>query len=137
MRISKQLVPAEPKRLNRYDFLKRLVLMPKTHDTETDAYAWIRFDLREKGWNTKNPSKHADGEVFTHHEVFGHVELKKFLNRGVPENIVKITESDFWVIEAKKSHSELDKALDEAINYSNDINKSKSIRALISYRCCR
>lgn len=114
-----------------------LVLMggrktPKPHDTETRAYNFIEQDLSEKGWDTRDPSRQAEGEVYTQNEVYGHEELAKYLDRGVPENVVKLSVEDFWVIEAKKTHGELDKALDEAIDYATDINKSKNIRALIA-----
>jgi type I restriction enzyme M protein len=119
------------KRLNRHDVLKNLVLMPKTHDTEVDAYNWIKRDLKEKGWDIRNPTRNLEGEVYTQNEVFGHTELKGYLKRGIPENVVKITERDFWIIEAKRDQKELDKALNEAIDYSDNINNSQSIRALI------
>lgn len=112
--------------------VKKLVLMPQTHDTEAHAYRWIIDDLREKGWITKKPSGHSNGEVYTQNEVFDHPELKKYLNRGVPENVVKLTQSSYWIIEAKKYHSELDKALMEAIDYANDINKSELVSGIIA-----
>ncbi|MFZ0511296.1 MAG: hypothetical protein WAM14_06795 [Candidatus Nitrosopolaris sp.] len=43
-------------RLNRHDQLKRLVLMvDKWHETETDACIFIKRDLKEKGWDVRNP----------------------------------------------------------------------------------
>jgi len=103
-----------------------------SHDTEVDAYIFIKEDLKEKGWDTRNPGRSQEGEVFTQNEVFSHKELKKQLGRDKPENVVKLDETHFWPIEAKRSLTELQKALDEAINYSDKINKSKSIKALIA-----
>ena len=42
-----------------------------------------------------------------------------------PENIVKVTESVLWVIEAKRSHGQIDQAIEEAQNYTTKINKGK------------
>lgn len=120
-----------PKKLNHYDELKRVILMPNAHDTETDAYAWIKRDLKEKGWDVKNPTRHHQGEVYTQNEVFSHQELRTQLGRDQPENVVKITENDFWVIEAKRAHTQLQQALDQAEGYANNINRSSSIRAVI------
>ena len=111
-----QLTKSKTKRLNHHDKLKKLIVMQKTHDTETDAYAWIKSDLKEKGWNIKNPARSPDGEVYTQHEVNNNEELRKYLEGGVPENVVKINEQYVWVIEAKNSHNELEKATKEGID---------------------
>ncbi len=120
-----------PKKLNHHDELKRVILMPRVHDTETDAYAWIKRDLKEKGWDVRNPARHPHGEVYTQNEVFNHQELGTQLGRDQPENVVKITEHDFWVIEAKRSHTQLQQALNQAKGYANNINRSDSIKAVI------
>ena len=120
-----------PKKLNRHDELKRAILMPRNHDTETDAYAWIKRDLKEKGWDVRNPSRHPQGAVYTQNEVFSHQELGSQLGRDQPENVVKITESDFWVIEAKRSHTQLRQALNQAMRYATNINRSNTIKAVI------
>jgi type I restriction enzyme M protein len=117
--------------LNSHDKLKRMVTMPRQHITETDAYAWIKRDLKEKGWDVRNPSRHPQGEVYTQNEVFGHQELRNRLNRGVPENVVKLNEATFWIIEAKSEHTQLEQALDEAKEYADSINQSTTIRASI------
>ena len=68
--MTKKLILKEPKRLNRHDELKRLILMDiKVHDTETDAYIFIKQDLKEKGWDIRNPARHPSGEVYTKNEV--------------------------------------------------------------------
>lgn len=74
----------------------------RAHDTEVDAYTWIKQDLKEKGWDTRNPTRHIEGEVYTQNEVYGHPEIHACLGFGKPENVVKLNATDFWVIEAKK-----------------------------------
>jgi len=119
------------KSLNRHDELKRVILMPRSHDTETDAYAWIKHDLKEKGWDVRNPARHPQGEVYTQNEVFAHEELRNRLNGGKPENVVKIAENTFWVIESKKDHVRLHQALNEAKEYATSINESRTIEAVV------
>jgi type I restriction-modification system DNA methylase subunit len=48
-----------------------------------------------------------------------------------PENIVKITEKFLWVIEAKRSHGELSKALKEAEEYALKLNQSRQVKAVM------
>ncbi|MDH5482872.1 MAG: SAM-dependent methyltransferase [Candidatus Bathyarchaeota archaeon] len=117
------------KRLNHHDLLKKVVLMP--HTTETDAYAWVKRDLKEKGWDVRNPARHPHGEVYTQNEVFSHEELRRQLEGSQPENVVKVEEAHFWVIEAKREHTQLQQALNEAKEYANSINRSQTIRAIV------
>lgn len=105
--------------------------MDKLHTTEVDAYIFIKQDLKEKGWDIRNPSRHPDGQVYTQNEIFSHLELKKQLGNLKPENVVKIKENIFWVIESKRNHSQLQQALDESIDYAKKINQSNLIKALI------
>jgi hypothetical protein len=102
----------------------------KAKSSEVDAYIYIKENLKESGWDIRNPTRHPSGQVFTQAECFSHPELKKQLVLKKPENIVKITESVFWVIEAKREHKELDKALIEAKEYAKMINRSSNIKAL-------
>ncbi|MBI2652594.1 N-6 DNA methylase [Candidatus Woesearchaeota archaeon] len=106
--------------------------MVKKINSEVDAYIFIKETLESLGWNTKNPSRHPDGQVYTQGECLAHPEIKKGLGLTKPENIVKIAESKFWVIESKKEHKQLAQALDEARDYATKINQnSKSIQAII------
>lgn len=105
--------------------------MTKSKDTEVDAYIFIKENLKTIGWDIRNPARNPNGEVYTQNEVFHHPELKKCLGQLKPENVVKLSEKYFWVIESKRSHTQLDQALSEAIDYANHINKSNSIKALI------
>lgn len=100
-------------------------------NTETDAYSFIKETLESLGWNIKNPSRDASGQVYFQNECLAHSEIKKFLDKKKPEAIVKITETIFWVIESKKEHKELSKALQEAKSYyAEEINKSPQIKAI-------
>jgi hypothetical protein len=100
--------------------------MPR--DSEFSSYVFIKNDLAELGWDTKNPARNPSGQLYTQQECLDHQEFKKTLIRQRPEYVVKIYEDTFWVIEAKGSISELDKAFNEAKGYADCINKSKLIR---------
>ena len=100
--------------------------------TEVDAYIYIRSELKKLGWDSRNPHRNATGQVYTQNQCFSHPELKKFLNREIPENIVKINEKNFWVIEAKRDKKELEKATNEAVDYAKKINKSTQIKTIIA-----
>lgn len=95
------------------------VLEPKA--TEVDAYIFIKENLRTLNWDTRNPQKVASGQVFTQNECLSQVEIKRLLGLERPENVVKVTERSLWVIEAKRSHAELGKAIAEAESYAKKI----------------
>jgi type I restriction enzyme M protein len=97
--------------------------------TEADAYKFIDDNLKLQDWDIRNPSRHPNGQVYTQNEYRSHDELSKLLGLKTPEAIVKITESCFWVIESKKDHEDLGKALSEAKDYAERINKSTIIKA--------
>ena len=92
--------------------------------TEVDAYIFIKSKLSELGWIARNPERHPEGQVYTQNECRWNSRIKKHLGLETPENIVKITEKTLWVIEAKRSHGELDIATDEARGYAAKLNKS-------------
>jgi len=104
--------------------------MPRARNTETDAYSFIKETLESLGWNIKNPSRTADGQVYFQNECQSHPEIKKFLGRKMPEAVIKISERVFWVIESKKEHRQLQQALKEAKDYAEKINQSSQIKAL-------
>src|SRR4051812_18122462 len=99
-------------------------------DSEFHAYGFIRDELRERGWDVRNPAKHVAGQVYTQNECLALPEIKKHLVLDRPENVVKITDSVYWVIEAKPEHKQLSQALREAETYARKINASKHIKAL-------
>ncbi|MXW54020.1 MAG: N-6 DNA methylase [Gammaproteobacteria bacterium] len=94
--------------------------------TEVDAYIFIKRKLNELGWDTRNPQRNPDGQVYTQNECLANPYIKAALGRERPENIVKITEGEIWVIEAKSTHGNIDKASNEAKEYASKIN-SRSI----------
>ncbi len=102
----------------------------KAKSSEVDAYVFIKDRLKILGWDTRNPSRVPGGQVWTQSECLAHPEIKKTLGLQKPENIVRVRESVLWVIEAKRSHKQLDQAITEAEDYANRINTSNSIEAL-------
>ena len=108
----------------------------KPKDSEFRAYAWIESSLKDLGWNTRNPAKDPAGQVYTQHECHQHEELNVQLAGGIPENVVKVRENIYWVIEAKPTHAELEKATQEARDYAKQINRSEHPEGGICFRCC-
>ena len=107
--------------------------MVKARDSEVDAYIFIKENLKTIGWNVQNPARNPAGEVYTQNECLNHPEIKKCLVNKKPENVVKLSEKLFWIIEAKRSHKKLGQALSEAEQeYAKPINeKSKNIRIVL------
>lgn len=99
----------------------------KAKSSEVHAYVYIKEQLKILGWNVKNPAKSPAGEVYTQNECLLHPEIKKGLGLLKPENVVKLSETDYWVLEAKPDHKQLDTALNEACEYADKINKATSI----------
>ena len=106
--------------------------MPKGHITEKDAYAYINATLKALGWDTRNPNKYPEAQVYTDNQALGHPELKKGLGQQRPENVVRVTETKFWVIEAKASRKDLSNAIGEAEDYSKDINNGSAVEAVLA-----
>jgi len=102
----------------------------KAIDSEVDAYAYIKENLKLLGWDARNPGRHPAGQVYTQTECHAHPAIKAALGLDRPENIVKITDTIFWVIEAKRTHKELDKAVAEAEGYAEAINDKGVVKAL-------
>ena len=105
--------------------------MPKEHITEKNAYAYINATLKELGWDTRNPNRHPGAHVYTDSQALGHPELKKGLGQLRPENVVKVTETKFWVIEAKSSRHQLAQAISEAEGYAKAINDKSAVQAVL------
>lgn len=104
----------------------------KRRDSEVEAYKFVLDKLDELGWDTRNPERHPDGEVYTQNQALEHNELKRQLGQDHPENLVKISESKYWVIETKNKQCKLDQAVNEAINqYADQINQSSTIEAAL------
>jgi len=99
--------------------------MGKPRDTEVDAYIFIKENLKDLGWDIRNPARVPSGQVYTQNECLANPGIKRLLFLDRPENIVKVTEKVLWVIEAKRSQLELDQALVEAKERADILNKSK------------
>jgi type I restriction-modification system DNA methylase subunit len=91
-----------------------------------DAYLYIRDELRELGWDTRHPGRHPGGQVYTQAECLSDSDIKTALGLERPENIVRVSDSVLWVIEAKRDHRHLAKALKEAQDYAKKINAARS-----------
>jgi type I restriction enzyme M protein len=109
---------------------KRRAVATSPSPTEVDAYIFIKESLRSLGWDTRNPERVAAGQVWTQNECLSNGEIRRCLGLERPENIVKVAEKILWVIEAKRSHSEIATALAEAKAYAAKLNSSGAAKAL-------
>jgi type I restriction-modification system DNA methylase subunit len=100
--------------------------MAKPKKSEVHAYVHIIDELtKKKGWNKK--------QIYTQGECHENNEIKKYLGLTKPENVVKINENMFYVIEAKNERKKLDLAMKEAReDYADKINKSDRIKSLFA-----
>jgi type I restriction-modification system DNA methylase subunit len=102
-----------------------MVIKRKTTSSpsEVHAYVYIIKQLTEKkGW--------SKSQIYTQQECHKITEVKKYLDKTKPENVVDIDGKNYYVIEAKNERVKLDKALKEAKeDYADKINKSKKIKA--------
>ncbi len=102
-------------------------------NSEVDAYSYIKEQLEQLGWVVKNPARVPEGEVYKQNESQYNTEIKEVIKRDMPEAIVKLNESEFWVIESKRDKADLDKAVKEAtVDYGDELNKSRRIKCLIA-----
>jgi type I restriction-modification system DNA methylase subunit len=100
----------------------------KSASTEVDAYAFIKSELKNLGWDTRNPTTHPNGQVYTQNQCLSNAEIKKWLDKKRPEAIVKTTDTILWVIESKSERTLIEVALDDAENYyANRLNQSKAL----------
>ena len=107
--------------------------MVKQHaQSEVDAYIYIKKQLETLGWNTRNPNTNPDGQVWTQNQCLGHPTIKQAWGAKRPENVVKLSEHELWVIEGKADRNNITKANDEAIHYYakeiNDLNADVEVR---------
>jgi type I restriction enzyme M protein len=104
--------------------------MPRT--SEVHAYGFIKENLKLLGWVVKNPARHPDGQVYTQQECLEDSRIVEKLGSKHPENIVKLREDDFYVIEAKPERKEIDVAIKQAHDrYASAMNKSPHIKVRI------
>jgi len=100
----------------------------RARSTEVDAYIFIKETLKELGWDTRNPDRFSDGRVYTQNECLEHPPIREALRQDRPENIVKVAETAFWVIEAKKDQRHIAKAVQEAEDYARRIQEKGVVR---------
>ena len=99
----------------------------KARKTEVDAYVFIKETLKELGWDTRNPARFASGQVYTQNECLERREIRDALGMDRPENIIKIADALFWVVEAKSDQRQLELAINEAEEYARRINDKKEV----------
>lgn len=91
--------------------------------SEVACYKYIIDELQKKGWN-KNL-------IYNQQECLSIPEIKKYLNLDRPENVIKVKEEIFYIIEGKNEKSKIDVAVKEAKEqYAKKINQSNKIKAL-------
>jgi type I restriction-modification system DNA methylase subunit len=105
---------------------------PKARSSEVDAYLFIKDNLRLLGWDIRNPARHPSGQVFTQSECLADAEIKRCLNLDRPENIIRVSDSVLWVIEAKRHHSQIAQAIAEAEGYSRQLTAGGAVQALFA-----
>lgn len=103
----------------------------KKQDSEYQSYTYIKNELRDKGWNISNPNRNSNGQLYTQHECLQNKEIAARWGKVHPEYVVKLTEDEYWVIEAKSTIEELNKAFDEAVWYGKLLNESELIQSMI------
>ena len=87
--------------------------MPRT--SEVHAYGFIKDNLKILGWIVKNPARHPDdGQVYTQQECLEDSRIAEKLGAKHPENIIKLRENEFYVVEAKPQRDEIKVALNQA-----------------------
>jgi type I restriction-modification system DNA methylase subunit len=94
-------------------------------DSEFRLYPYMQDRLKELGWNIKTPNK--GGDIYTQGEIKQNTLLKEALGNKKPEYVVEIENSSFWVLEAKANSTEMSKAIEQAKQYAENINKIKKI----------
>lgn len=101
--------------------------------TEVEAYGYIRDQLRELMWVVKNPSLGSGGQVWTQNQCLSQPALRAALGLTRPENVVKLSEAQVWVIEAKASRKQLELAVKEATGlYADPINAGGQLEAVLA-----
>src|SRR5581483_11935291 len=109
---------------------KRRSKIAKALSSEVDAYLYIKDELKAQGWDVRNPARFPYGQVYTQSECLANPEIKAYLGLDKPENVVKVSDTVLWVIEAKREHKQLDQTVKEAEDYAKKINQGKNLKAL-------
>jgi type I restriction-modification system DNA methylase subunit len=98
--------------------------MSRKKISEVHAYVHIANELaNKKGWTKE--------QIFTQQECLSIPVVAEALGKTKPENVVKITESIYYVIEAKNEREKINIAVKEARDYyAKPINKIGKVNAL-------
>lgn len=95
-------------------------------DSESRVYFYIKEVLKDLGWDIKNPAK--GGDVYEKSEFVGHdTFLERALGGKIPDETIVIPWEKgayYWVVEAKPSHKQMERAVSEAQSYAAQINAS-------------
>ncbi len=104
--------------------LKRGAVMGRKRVSEVHAYVYIEDQLaNKKGWAKK--------QIFTQQECLSIPAISDALGFTKPENVVKVNEKVYYVIEAKNEREKINIALKEARDYyASPINKGGQVQAL-------
>lgn len=103
----------------------------KQRISEFTSYIYIKKELESIGWNTKNPTRNFDGQVYTQQECLDNEQIRAQLINKKPEYVIKLEEDKFYIIEAKSTIDKIDQAFNEAKEYAELINASEIITAPI------
>lgn len=104
----------------------------KVKSSEVHAYGFIKDNLKTLGWIVQNPARHPDGQVYTQQECLEDWRIAEKLGAKHPENIIKLRENEFYVIEAKPERDKIGVALDQAYKrYASIINESKHVKVKV------
>ena len=68
--------------------------------------------------------------MWTQNECLGNPEIKRLLGLGRPENIVRVSESVLWVIEAKSSPNHIAAAKSDAYGRATKLNISERFKVM-------
>lgn len=98
--------------------------MARKRVSEVHAYVHIYNELaNKKGW--------AKGQIFTQQECLTIPAIAEAFVKNKPENVVKVSEKIYYIIEAKNEREKLDIAVKEARDYyGKPINKGGKVQAL-------
>ncbi|MDP3052922.1 MAG: N-6 DNA methylase [bacterium] len=101
--------------------------------SEFHSYIYIKNELAILGWNVCNPTKKPEGEVYMQNECLQNKIIKQyFLSRERPENIIVVRNNKFWIIEAKPEQKDINKAINQAKEYAEKLNKDQIYAPIIT-----
>lgn len=106
--------------------------MPRSRNSEVHAYGFIKENLKILGWIVKNPTKSLEGQVYTQQECLDNERIAERLGTKHPENVIKLNENEFYIIEAKPQRNQTNEALTKAQEYyAKRMNGSSYIKVKI------